>query len=45
MLESNLIIHAHAKVRIDQLDHQGIFNSDTKNYSHTLSHATRIIRN
>lgn len=30
------IIHASGKVRVDKLDHQGIFNSDSKKYSHNL---------
>lgn len=34
------IIHASGKVRIDKLDHQGIFNEETKQYSHHL----RIIK-
>ncbi|UZO80212.1 C40 family peptidase [Aquimarina sp. ERC-38] len=36
ILKNNHIIHAHGKVRIDQLDHTGIFNSDTSTYSHQL---------
>lgn len=36
LLSGNQIIHASGKVRIDQIDHQGIFNSDTKSYSHKL---------
>ncbi len=34
------IIHASGKVRIDKLDHEGIFNEDTGSYSHSL----RIIK-
>ncbi len=30
------IIHASGKVRIDSFDHQGIFNTEKKNYSHKL---------
>lgn len=30
------IIHASGKVRIDNVDHQGIFNVDTKRYTHKL---------
>ena len=40
MLEDNRIIHASGKVRIDKIDHQGIYNVDTKQYSHRL----RIIK-
>lgn len=36
VLGDNYIIHAHGKVRIDRLDHTGIFNVDTKTYSHNL---------
>jgi cell wall-associated NlpC family hydrolase len=34
------IIHASGKVRIDAIDHQGIYNRDTKKYTHRL----RIIK-
>jgi len=43
ILEQNLIIHAHAKVRIDKLDEVGIYNVETKTYSHKLGHFTRIL--
>lgn len=36
VLENNRIIHASGKVRIDRLDHQGIYNIDTNKYSHRL---------
>lgn len=36
MLENNHIIHASGKIRIDKIDHQGIFNIDTNSYSHRL---------
>ncbi|GGE15050.1 C40 family peptidase [Psychroflexus salis] len=36
VLGDNYIIHAHGQVRIDRLDHTGIFNAETKNYSHNL---------
>jgi cell wall-associated NlpC family hydrolase len=36
------IIHASGQVRIDALDHQGIFNSTTKSYSHNLRLIKRI---
>lgn len=41
VLEGRKIIHASGEVRIDKLDHQGIFNVDTKSYSHKL----RVIQN
>lgn len=40
ILNNNRIIHASGLVRIDKIDHQGIFNIDTKEYSHKL----RIIK-
>lgn len=36
ILEGNQIIHAHGKVRIDPIDSTGIFNTDSKLYSHKL---------
>lgn len=36
------IIHASGQVRIDALDHQGIFNGTTKSYSHNLRLIKRI---
>ncbi len=43
VLENNRIIHAHGHVRIDQLDHNGIFNTDRQAYSHKLRLIKRII--
>lgn len=43
MLKDNYIIHAHGHVRIDRIDHTGIFNVDTKNYSHQLRVIKKII--
>jgi gamma-D-glutamyl-L-lysine dipeptidyl-peptidase len=36
ILKDNKIIHASGKVRIDTIDHYGIFNTETKKYSHQL---------
>lgn len=36
LLDDDKIIHASGKVRIDTIDHQGIFNEETKSYSHNL---------
>jgi len=36
ILDNNQIIHASGKVRIDKIDHQGIFNIDTNQYTHQL---------
>jgi len=38
------IIHASGKVRIDNVDHQGIFNVDTRQYTHKLRVIKRIIK-
>ena len=44
ILENGQIIHASGKVSIDTLDHQGIFNEETKKYSHQLRVIKRIIQ-
>lgn len=41
--EQNRIIHASGRVRIDKVDHQGIFNEDLKRYTHNLKVIKRII--
>lgn len=43
VLDNNRIIHASGKVRIDRLDHQGIYNVDTNQYSHRLRLIKKII--
>jgi cell wall-associated NlpC family hydrolase len=43
IIENTQIIHASGKVRIDKLDHYGIFNGDTKKYSHHLRVIKRVI--
>ena len=40
LLGDNYIIHASGKVRIDRIDHQGIYNLEKRDYSHKL----RIIK-
>lgn len=42
MLENQQIIHAAGEVRIDTLDHIGIYRSDRKAYSHQLRIIKRI---
>jgi len=37
------IIHAHGKVRIDTLDHSGIFNADLQKHTHKLRVIKKII--
>lgn len=36
------IIHVHGKVRIDKLDHHGIFNEDERRYTHRVRIIKRI---
>lgn len=36
MLDSSHIIHAHHQVRIDLIDHQGIYSQEYKKYTHKL---------
>ena len=36
LLGDNYIIHASGRVRIDRIDHQGIFNRENRDYSHKL---------
>jgi len=43
IMKDNYIIHAHGKVRIDRLDHTGIFNSETGLHTHKLRVIKRII--
>lgn len=43
ILKDNYIIHAHGKVRIDRLDHSGIYNVDNNKHSHKLRVIKKII--
>ena len=43
IMENNYIIHAHGKVRIDRLDHTGIFNVDQQQHTHKLRVIKKII--
>lgn len=43
IMDDNYIIHAHGKVRIDRLDHSGIFNYEVRNHTHKLRVIKRII--
>ena len=43
MMKDNYIIHAHGKVRIDRLDHTGIYNSDKRTHTHKLRVIKQII--
>lgn len=41
-LGENKIIHASGKVRIDKIDDNGIFNTETENYTHRLTSIRRM---
>lgn len=43
ILKDNYIIHCHGTVRIDRLDHTGIFNRDVRNYTHQLRVIKKIV--
>jgi gamma-D-glutamyl-L-lysine dipeptidyl-peptidase len=43
IMKDNYIIHAHGKVRIDRLDHTGIFNYEARAHTHQLRVIKRII--
>ena len=44
ILAQGLVIHASGRVRIDNIDHQGIYKNEIKGYSHKLRTIRRIIR-
>jgi cell wall-associated NlpC family hydrolase len=43
VLPEQQIIHASGKVRIDRLDHQGIYNEEIRGYSHQLRLLKRVL--
>jgi len=43
IMKDNYIIHAYGKVRIDRLDHSGIYNIETKSHTHKLRVIKKII--
>lgn len=43
IMEDNHIIHAHGKVRIDRLDHLGIYNTDTGRHTHKLRVIKKLV--
>jgi hypothetical protein len=43
VLSPNEILHASGQVRVDKLDHQGIFNEERNEYSHRLRVIKRIL--
>ncbi len=43
ILQNNHIIHASGKVRIDRIDHIGIYNNDLNKHTHSLRYIKKII--
>ena len=43
IMKDNYIIHSHAEVRIDRLDHTGIFNAEERKYTHSLRVIKKIL--
>lgn len=43
IMKDNFIIHAHGKVRIDRLDHSGIYNAELRKHTHKLRVIKKII--
>lgn len=43
IMDDNYIIHASGKVRIDRLDHLGIYNAETNRHTHKLRVIKKII--
>lgn len=43
LIDSQHILHCSGKVRIDTIDHQGIFNHDLNRYTHALRVIKRVI--
>jgi hypothetical protein len=43
MIDKSQIIHASGKVRIDNIDHEGIFNPEENRYTHKLRLIKRIV--
>lgn len=43
IMKDNYIIHAHGKVRIDRIDHSGIYNAEKRMHTHKLRVIKKII--
>lgn len=43
MMNDNYIIHADGKIRIDRIDHSGIYNADLRRHTHQLRVIKKII--
>ena len=44
VLEKGYLIHCSGKVRIDRIDHQGIYLEESKSYTHRLRTIKRVIK-
>lgn len=44
IFSKGLVIHASGRVRIDSIDHQGIFKTEKKGYSHKLRLIKRVLK-
>jgi hypothetical protein len=43
VVDEGQILHAHGEVRIDPLDHNGIYNHGRQRYSHKLRLLKRLL--
>lgn len=43
IMGDNYLVHCHGKVRVDRLDHTGIFNTELRNYTHSLRVIVKIL--
>jgi hypothetical protein len=43
LLDQHKILHCSGKVRIDEIDHQGIFNREMNQYTHSLRLIRRVV--
>jgi gamma-D-glutamyl-L-lysine dipeptidyl-peptidase len=43
LLDKDRIVHASGRVRVDNIDEEGILNLETKVYTHHLSHIRRLL--
>ncbi len=43
IMDNNYVIHVNGKVRIDRIDHTGIFNNDLRTYTHQLRVIKKIV--
>ncbi|WP_459209641.1 C40 family peptidase [Aquimarina rhabdastrellae] len=43
IMQDHYIIHAHGKVRVDRIDHTGIFNAEKRTHTHKLRVIKRIV--